>query len=334
MNNIDHSIWRFLTGNGNSDDKEIEQINNWIERSDQNKKAFEIIKQNWRKRSNEPILINEDEAFDRIWARGTGQNRSFKKLPIHILKIAASILLIVTFSYFIFHYFDMSQQEVARVSAVAKELIVKENPAGQKSKLFLPDGTIIWLNAESSIQYTEDFSDSTRIVHLNGEAYFEVAKDSLRPFIVKTEKVCTQALGTIFNINSFAENEHININLISGKVKVNSVGSDQDIFLYPGEAVSYDRENQNVLKYHSDVSEVSSWKDGVLMFEDATFEQVVHQLKRWYGIEISVEGRPDKNWQFSGRFDNEYLINVLEVMKYNREFQYKLKNKDLKLIFY
>ena len=328
MNNIDQIIWQVLADK--ADKKDVDQLNQWLEQSDKNRQIFDVIKTNWNKRTKEPELINEDEVFDKVWQKGMGDSgeRINKKLS-KFLKIAASFLILITIGYFISTY-DYSMDEITQTS---KSMVTKENPAGQKSKLFLPDGTIIWLNAESSVYYQDDFTDSVRLIQLTGEAYFEVAKDSLRPFIVQTENVFTEAIGTSFNINSYNENEHININLVSGKVQVNSNGLKERIILKPGEAVRYNRQNQKIDKYHFEVSDIIAWKDGILIFEDASYSHVVQKLKRWYGVDIESVGTPKNNWQFSGRFYNEYLANVLEVMQYNRDFQYELKNKHLKIIF-
>ena len=325
MSNIDYIIRQVLTGNAN--ENEAYQFNQWLEKSDENKQVFEIIKNSWNRRTKEPTLINEEEIFEKVWQEGTGHRGLNKPYFSNIVKFAASFVVIALFSYFLLSHNDSPEESNSKT---VSSLITKENPAGQKSKLFLPDGSI---NAESSVQYMDDFTDSIRLVYLSGEAFFEVAKDSLRPFIVQTENVFTEAIGTVFNINSYAENENININLISGKVKIHTDDSDDGILLDPGEAICFNRINHRTKKQIFNLLNVTGWKDGILIFDDASFQQVVHSLKRWYGININIVGDPVSEWEFSGRFDNEYLINVLEVMQYNRDFEFNLKNKELTIIF-
>ena len=329
MNNIDRIIGLYLAGNANKE--ELDQLHQWLKASAENKQIFEIFKKNWNQRTREPILINEEEIFERIWKKGTGKTTHSRSLRVtYLLKIAASFLIILITGYLIFSFHNQSKEAITE--AFIKP-VVKENPAGQKSKLFLPDGTIVWLNAESSIKYLEEFTDSTRMINLTGEAYFEVAEDSLRPFVVRSGNIFAEALGTKFNINSFPENDDINVNLVSGKVKVTFSETEKDIILNPGEAISFDRNHQNPVKYQFDISKAAVWKEGILTFKNATFDQVVQGLERWYGARIKVSGDPPQDWQFSGWFDNESMANVLKVMQYARDFQFKLKNKNVDIVF-
>lgn len=329
MNDVDRIIGLFLAGKASK--SEVDQLQKWIKASTENRQIFEIFKKNWNERTEEPILINEEEVFERVWKEGTGARVSPKPFGFAYWgKIAATFLIVVIVSYLMFLFQNKSGEETV---GVMKQPVMKENPAGQKSRIFMPDGTIIWLNAESTLRYLEEFTDSVRVVNLDGEAYFEVAEDSLRPFIVQSGDIYTEALGTTFNINYFPENEDIAVNLISGKVKVTSSESEQDIILNPGEALSFDRNQQNSVKYKIDISKAAVWKDGILTFENATFEQIVQKLERWYGVRVNVEGDMPQDWQFSGWFDNESLVNVLKVMQYTRGFQFKLKNKHVNIVF-
>lgn len=330
MSDINTIIRRTLTGEASSE--EHQQLDRWLSQSAENEKVFSIIKNSWEIRSEEPTYINEEEVFNKIWQKSRHQrlqSNHQNRIPF-FFKIAAALIFLVVVSYYVGKNNSNTKVD-SQLSNIS--WVVKENPPGQKSKLFLPDGSIVWLNAASSITYGSDFSDSVRLVKLQGEAFFEVAKDTLKPFIVQTEKIYTTALGTVFNINSYSENKSVDINLISGKVKITAENLAENIILNPGEAVKYNLTTNSGQKYLFDYEKTTSWKDGVLIFEDATFEEIIQTLKRWYGVEIEVAGIPNSRWQFSGRFDNEYLSNVLEVMQYNREFQYELKNEKLKIIF-
>jgi len=330
MSDINTIIRKVLTGEASGEDQH--QLDRWLANSAENEKVYSILKNSWERRSQEPIYINEEEVFNKIWTKSRQQHfrkNTYRKIP-YFLKIAASLIFLAALSYYLGRY---NSNKTINPQPEKISLMVKENPPGQKSKLFLPDGSIVWLNAASSITYSANFSDSVRLVQLNGEAYFEVARDTLKPFIVETKNVFTRALGTVFNINSYSDNQAIDINLVSGKVKVTAENLDEELILEPGEAIKYKFNSKSGQKYLFDLDKVTSWKDGVLIFEDASFEEIIQTLKRWYGVEIEVIGTPNSRWQFSGRFDNEYLSNVIEVMQYNREFYYKLNNEKLKIIF-
>jgi transmembrane sensor len=329
MGNINHVMWKVLSDKAGKE--EVDQLDQWLGQSDENRQIFEVIKNNWIKRTEEPTFINEEEVFDKIWKKGTGNSGRLVSFDFKsIAKVAASLLILFTAGYFIHTY--KNQPENITVQA-EMQLITKENPAGQKSKLFLPDGTNVWLNAESSVQYLENFTDSSRVVQLTGEAFFEVAKDSIRPFVVQAENIFIHALGTSFNVDAFTDNERVDINLISGKVEINSDQLNENIILNPGEALNFNIKTHVARKFRFKTLEAVAWKDGVLVFEDASFDDVIPILKRWYGIEIQVIGKPGTDWHFRGRFNNESLVNVLQVMQYNRDFNYELKGKYLKMIF-
>ena len=329
MNDIDRIIGLFLAGEAS--EEEVHQLQRWLKESAENRQVFEILKKNWPERTKEPVLVNEEEILERVWKAGTGATEKSKShKAVYWAKIAASFLIAICVSYLIISLYNLSKMEEA---GILKQPVIKENPAGQKSKIFLPDGTIVWLNAESTLLYQEEFTDSVRVVDLAGEAYFEVAEDSLRPFIVQSGGVSVEALGTTFNINFFPENLDIAVNLISGKVKVTVSESEKDIILNPGEGISFDRNDQRAVKYQFDIAAAAVWKDGILTFENDTFDQVVHKLERWYGVRIDVEGDLPGDWEFSGVFDNESLVHVLKVMQYARDFQFALKNKHVNIVF-
>lgn len=239
------------------------------------------------------------------------------------LKVAA--VLVLTGFLLAYFYFMDDQSDVATITAT--EIIVKENPAGRKSRVSLPDGTIVWLNSESSISYQANLEDNTRSVELTGEAYFDVAEDMERPFTVKTSNCLVTALGTEFNVKAYPENLSHQISLSEGKVSVEGLyeAISEGVILQPGESLSVD-EQGSIRKSHFDESIILAWKSGVLRFEDASLQDVVKSLERWYGKKFIVEGSANEQWMFSSEFHNETLENVLNSMSYAKEFEYEINN--------
>jgi len=322
---IDHLIFLNLSGTANK--KEQGQLKEWMSESDQNRQTYHLLKKSWNIEITEPTLINEEEVFEKVWKEGVESKTHGAFISASFLKIAASLLIIFMLGYLVMFVVNKPKTQLVEVH---KKTIRKENPNGQKSKLFLPDGTIVWLNAKSSIEFLESFTDSTRIVHLKGEAYFEVTKDKLRPFIVKTNNVSTEALGTVFNINSFENERDINVKLVSGKVNVTSNG--KSFILNSGQAISVNRKTKSTNRYEFDNSDVAVWRNGVLIFKNASFDEVIHRLERWYGVSVHVTGPKPKDWQVSGKFDNKYLLEILSLIQYTRDFKFELNNKDLNII--
>jgi len=161
-------------------------------------------------------------------------------------------------------------------------------PKGRQFQLVLPDGSKVWLNAASSIKYPTIFSGNERKVEVTGEAYFEVVKDPASPFRVKiNDETEVEVLGTHFNVNSYQNEESINTTLLEGSVSVkNSSGK---LVLQPGQQASVAGKEKIKLFADVDVEKVMAWKDGVFNFQDATLEEVMRQLERWYDIDVVYE---------------------------------------------
>ena len=161
-------------------------------------------------------------------------------------------------------------------------------PKGRQFQLVLPDGSKVWLNAASSIKYPTVFTGNERKIEVTGEAYFEVVKDPASPFRVKvSDETEVEVLGTHFNVNSYKNEESINTTLLEGSVSVkNSSGK---LILQPGQQARVAGNEKIKLFAEVDVEKVMAWKNGVFNFEDATLEEVMRQLERWYDIDVVYE---------------------------------------------
>lgn len=192
---------------------------------------------------------------------------------------------------------------------------------GQQYKLRLPDSTLVWLNAASSLKYPSSFSNlNTRSVELKGEAYFQVSKDKKHPFIVKTIKQQVEVLGTHFNINSYEDEPDVNTILVEGSVKINNA------FLKPGEKATINR--SGILKISKTNFEEIAWKDGKFRFKDTDLETVLRQLSRWYNVDVKYkDGIP--NMRFTGWIDRKLQISkALEILAY-LNINFKIEEKTL-----
>ncbi|HMI63375.1 MAG TPA: FecR family protein, partial [Puia sp.] len=162
---------------------------------------------------------------------------------------------------------------------------VMSTPMGGQYQLTLPDGSNVWLNAGSSITYPTAFPGNKREVKITGEVYFEVAKDKNKTFRVTTGDQEIEVLGTHFNINAYADEDHIKTSLLQGAVKVNKV------LLQPGQAFTHGKVEP------TNVDQDIAWKNGVFNFNNQTLAQVMRQLARWYDLEIVYpQGIPKKEY--------------------------------------
>lgn len=220
----------------------------------------------------------------------------------------------------------------APIEAEQIALLTKSTLPGEKLQFTLMDGSKVWMNAATEIQFPEKFDSLERRITLTGEAYFEVVKDSLRPFIVETNGLSTTALGTSFNITT-KNKGRIQISLLTGKVKVSSTSDQKDVYLDPGKALSYSTNDHKQQVRSFDVNQVIAWKEGVLLFEDASLLTVVNQLEEWYGVSIQIENGDQIRWKYSAGYKNQTLEDVLNSLSYIQKFEYSLRGKKVKLKF-
>ena len=188
-------------------------------------------------------------------------------------------------------------------------------PRGGEYTITLPDGSIAWLNAASSISFPTAFRGSERTVTVQGEVYLQVAKNSSQPFRVKVKDASIDVLGTSFNVNAYAEEPISKITLLEGSISLKK-GNERKI-MKPGQQVWF-RENSNALNFSGniDTEQVVAWKDGTFDFRDQPFESVMNQIARWYDMEIVYEGTiPD--------------VKILGIMSRNTSLSIMLKSFEL-----
>ena len=242
-------------------------------------------------------------------------------------RIAAAIVFFLVAGFmagFILQQIPADNDDVLAETIVKQ--IEKNVMIGNKLRVFLPDGSIVWLNSESKLSYPERFSDHVRIVQLEGEAFFEVTKNPTKAFIVKSGALTTTALGTSFNVRGYSFEKDIQVTLVTGKVLVEK--EDQKFILEPGFGVQYSKEDGTIMKEKRSVNKIIGWKDGIIQFENDTYQTVAKKLSRWYGVEfVLVEPYNGEGWRYSGWFKNDYLDNVLKSISFSQDFDYKIENE-------
>jgi ferric-dicitrate binding protein FerR (iron transport regulator) len=194
-------------------------------------------------------------------------------------------------------------------------------PKGRQFQLMLPDGTKVWLNAASSIHFPIAFTGNTRSVDITGEAYFEVAQDKRKPFHVKFKAPVggegeVEVLGTHFNINSYSDEATANTTLLEGSVRI--IHGSARSMLQPGQQAQLSTTQTIRIINNADIEKIMAWKNGVFDFQDATLEEVMRQLQRWYDIEVVYE-KDVPRLEFIGRMGRDLplskVLNGLEASK-------------------
>jgi transmembrane sensor len=206
-------------------------------------------------------------------------------------------------------------------------------PNGGEWEIRLPDGSIVWLNAASSLQYPLNIASSKqRKVQLTGEAYFEVARDKTRPFLVKTAKQELEVLGTHFNINSYNDEYVTRTTLLEGSIRVSDLNSTETQVLQPGEQSVLSPSNGiEVNKVATD--EAIAWKNGYFMFNNEKQESILRKLARWYNVEIEYANPAAKDVMYYGTVSRfEKISKVLTKFEQTGEVRFDIKGN--KVIVY
>ncbi|MBO9634481.1 MAG: FecR domain-containing protein, partial [Chitinophagaceae bacterium] len=202
-------------------------------------------------------------------------------------------------------------------------------PRGGQFQLTLPDGTRVWLNAASSLTYPVAFTGVERKVTVTGEAYFEIARDARRPFLVDIDgKSLVHVLGTSFNVNAYDNEQSINTTLLDGSIQVKA--STQTVLLKPGQQ-SMQTGGNITIDQHADTDRAIAWKNGKFDFNGLSLPAIMRQLERWYDIDVQFNGPPSKE-VFKGRLTRDLTLSqVLDILG-NMEVRYRLEGRTLILL--
>lgn len=268
----------------------------------------------------------------------------FSKRKLAFIGIAAGI-----FTIFIINYSLRLDKSVSRHvnNNFVNEVVTKR---GSKSSIKLPDGTIVRLNTDSRLTYDNFTAGMNREVTLIGEAYFDVAHDSSRPFIIHTGKINIKVLGTSFNVRNYPQDKELETSLINGKIEVSLKSRPDDIIiLKPTEKLIIAKEQDELaaatkvinttdnkvvltsityLRNDSLVAE-TSWLNDKMVFVNQPLEKIAVELERKYAINISFKDEKVKKYRYTGVFENVSLEKVFQLIKYSKNINYKIDDKNI-----
>lgn len=254
------------------------------------------------------------------------KSSSFYKIDFWA-KIAAVFLVFVLASIGAYYYLNSEPHKLT------SEWKIKTLPFGQTATLKFGEGSVIKLNGGSTLRYPTQFSDTTRMVYLKGEAFFSVAHNDNWPFTVHVGNVTTHVLGTSFNINAYKRSKEIEVVVAEGRVMVtraDSVRKDsfpkaKPIILEKNQWVTIRYDKTDVQLSKGDIWEKIAWKDDILVFDSEPFSEVAGKLERWYGIKIIIQDKALANKIVKGAYDDVNLNHVLESIQFILGAQYSMK---------
>ncbi|WP_065219715.1 MULTISPECIES: FecR family protein [Butyricimonas] len=192
--------------------------------------------------------------------------------------------------------------------------------------LVLSDGSRVWLNSESELEFPVLFGQGERVVRLAGEAFFEVSKDASRPFIVETDGMRTRVLGTSFNIKSYADEPCVRTTLFTGKVQVVSLAdTTREVVLLPGQQADWDTQGRQFSVTKANLEHARAWKDGLFVFHKENIEVVMRQIERWYGVKFVYQLEHRERYTLNGYFNkDESLQSILDIFTFTVGLEFKI----------
>lgn len=267
---------------------------------------------------------------------------SWFKTHLSLLGVACGICIIAMASFF---YLKNNAKEFDTQVFSGK---------GTRKKILLPDGTLVWLNAESSLSYDSQLDDQAqRIVYLDGEAFFDVSHRKNKPFLVRTEKLSVKVLGTAFNVKAYAKDKGTEATLLRGSIELSMNDQPaQKIILKPSEKFATSTPEKKHLNKNgkqeqdmpldlmvehvipvriagSEYIEETSWKDNMLVFQNESLEDLKPRLERWFNVHIELGASIPKDYRFTGVLKNENIKEALTAMQLIKPFHFKLKADDV-----
>lgn len=309
---MDHKLlYKFFEGLTTQDEES--DIRQWLSESSDNEK--EMIKE---RKLFDAILLNDvktDSSVD-LAKDNLSKPSRISTYFIELIKIAAIVTIVFSASWF---YFTKMRQDVT----VANQII--SVPAGQRLNLTLPDGTNVWLNAKTRLEYPVSFNKKTRLVKLDGQAYFDVAKNPDVPFLVETKSGVVEALGTKFDVLAYSDTHQFEAALMEGKVKVNMIDDPSQILILTPNNKASIRNGKLEAEFVGDFSQYQ-WKEGLISFRNEPFYQIMHSFEKVYDIKIVIENPKIGDLIYTGKFriidGIDYALRVLQKdvrFKYERD---------------
>lgn len=244
-----------------------------------------------------------------------------------LLRIAGILLLPVLCTLATYLYMDK------QVQPFINNQVMIEAQNGHRAAVILPDGSKVNLNSGSYISYQQNFGKKAREVKLSGEAFFEVTKDPKKKFIVHTEYINIEVLGTTFNVYAYERENTVEMVLLTGKVKINTNKAPyQSYYVKPNEKISLDKQSGSLKIKKTDARFETAWLRDEMVFRSERLETVFDKLERKYGVTIQYENLKQDNDRFTGSFNNEEITGILDILKIHYHFSYKVQGN--KIIIY
>ena len=327
---IDELIANYLTEG--LDKNALDELKTWIAASAENQQYFIRQREIWFSAvSREAASVyDKDKAFEnfrnRVESQKEIQSTSRRGFSLSALwRYAAVVAIIIAVGCISYWQGEVNVKDTFADISV-------EAPLGSNTKLYLPDGTLVWLNAGSRMTYSQGFGVDNRKVELEGEGYFEVKRNEKIPFFVKTKDLQLQVLGTKFNFRDYPEDHEVVVSLLEGKVGLNNLlREEKEAVLSPDERAVLNKANGLLTVESVTASNASQWTDGYLFFDEELLPDIAKELERSYNVKIHIANDSLKTFRFYGNFvrREQNIQEVLEALASTEKMQYKIEERNI-----
>lgn len=274
--------------------------------------------------------VDVDREWERLFSsieKKTITKMKTRRLFLQYMKYAAAVVLGIGVSLSTLY---LTNQE--NLSTVGNYKLVTSK--GEKSYLQLPDGTRVWLNSCTTLEYAENYGHSNRSIYLDGEAYFEVSKNSEKPFVVKLKKQEITVLGTIFNVQAYGHESYSEVTLLTGRILLEAFNergeSMSRMYLKPDQKALSDNSTGSVSLQEVNASLSNAWINGEYKFKDEPLASIVKRLENYYNVNIHLDDKRLEKIRYTGTFSlDQDILDVFRIIDYEKQFTFKRVKKDI-----
>lgn len=312
----DLTLLRYLTEE--TSDAETAVVESWVKRRPENKKLLTQMACVYHAQKTHNNIRSRDphQAFDKV------QRRIQRNVRTRVLKrIAVAASLVIGLLGIGIFFFNQPAVEPQWITIYAKTNL--------RSTFSLPDGTKVQLNSGSSLTYPSAYTGNERTAKLEGEAFFDVAPNAKRPFVVRVadDRLAVRVLGTQFTVSAYPEEEAIQTTLLSGSVQVEIPEANLTRVLKPAEKAYYMPKDKQVQVMEADIDRETDWMHNKLVFRATPMREVLDRLARYYDVEFDIKDNVIYGYTFTGSFENKPLHQVLDYMRLSSKIKYVIRHK-------
>ncbi|WP_394750172.1 FecR family protein [Spongiimicrobium salis] len=311
------ALKKYLDGKATAAEKQA--IYSWLKENSSNQKTFSLLKAKYvagtLKNVSSGTVASKYEAFNR--------KKSRKKKLTYISSVTAASLVLFVMLAGYYNYTNSTSSRSNTPAELADAFIHVNTENGLKKEITLPDGSVVLLNVDSELTYPKKFRDDIREITLVGEGFFDIAHNKEKPFIVNVNDMKVKVLGTSFNVKSYPNDEKVETTLVTGKVELIRE-KESPVILEPSQKAVLHKSDENLEIEKVETSEVTAWREGKLVFNKTSMEQVIRDLERKYNTNFTINSPDLHEYKYTGTFDNLTLDEVLKLLTISSPIEYTI----------